>query len=225
VVIANDPSDKEKELKNLFKNDTWFRYMEVPRESLYTSWNRGVEMANGEIIGFWNVDDVRNPEAVIEALRLFSNGAKVVFPPFIIKWYLNFGKISLLVKIKKITPPKFDKIEYTRSMHGGPFFLFTKELYKKIGPFDEQFKIVSDFDWCIRAAKETDSIMIGKQLAGVFRVDGNGISSGGKLIHTVENNVIAVRHNTPDKIIKIGGGIESKYKIDKLLFKGSYFDV
>lgn len=222
IIIANDPSSEERKLNEVFSNG-WIDFFEVPRESLYTSWNRGITLAKNDIIGFWNVDDIRSAEAVLDGINLIKNGAEIVYFPFLIKWYLNIFNYSFLVKKKTVYPPKFEQNEFRRSMHCGPFFLFTKELYKKVGPFDEQFKIVGDFDWCVRAAKKTDRFALSKKNAGTFRVDGGGLSSGGKPIHVVENNIVCARHGAYDKIRLADDGLATKYKSDFILHKGEYF--
>ena len=81
----------------------------VSRESLYASWNRGINLAKGDVLGFWNVDDVRYPEAVIDAIDLINKGAELVYFPFMIKWHINLFGFSLLVKRKRVKPPVFDK--------------------------------------------------------------------------------------------------------------------
>lgn len=205
IIISNDTSDwtKNKLEEFIDKNNatSWFRVFNVPRESLYASWNRGVGLAKNDIIGFWNVDDIRYPEAVADAVKLIKeNGAELVYFPFIIKWYLNFFGLALLVKRKNIVPPVFDKREFTRSMHCGPFFVFKKSLYDEIGSFDEQFKIVGDFDWCIRAAKVSDKFARSDKIAGVFgRYYGSNLS-GGNERHAMENNLVYARHGVEDKI-------------------------
>ncbi len=229
IVIANAPSEKEKELKEIFKNNPWFVFAEVAREPLYASWNRGVESAKNEIIGFWNVDDIRYPEAVIDGLRLLKEGAELVYFPFIIKWYLKIFRFSLLVKQKKIEPPVFERREFVRSMYCGPFFIFKKSLYEKVGPFDEQFKIVGDFDWCVRAAKITDKFVLSDKIAGVFRVDkalgalgisGAGLSGGrANARHLAENNIVCVRHGIKDKIQPADENLMKEYNSDKIVCK------
>ncbi len=42
-------------------------------------------------------------------------------------------------------------------MLAGPFFMFTPNIYNKVGSFDDRFLIVGDFDWCLRAAQITES--------------------------------------------------------------------
>lgn len=225
IVIANSPAEKENKFGEFFKNKTWLSFIKVPRESLYATWNRGVGLAKGSIIGFWNVDDARRPEAMIDALNLFNVGAQLVYFPFLIKWYLNIFNFSFLVKRKKIVPPIFDRNEFTRSMHCGPFFLFSKEFYKKVGPFDEQFKIVGDFDWCVRAAKISNNFVLSEVNAGEFRVDGGGLSAGGKHRFKVENSVVFKRHDIPIKLKGITEKEIEKFNFSRILHKGNFINL
>ena len=216
VIVSNDTSVvTRKKLEEFIKtNNTkdWLRVCHVSRESLYASWNRGVALAKNDIIGFWNVDDARYPDAVTDAVKLVKeNGAELVYFSFIIKWYLKFFGLAFLVKKKKIIPPVFDRREFTRSMHCGPFFIFSRSLYDKVGPFDEQFKIVGDFDWGIRAAKISDQFARSDKIAGVFgRYYGSNLS-GGNQRHAVENNIVYARHGVPDKIQPVAGGMSGEY--------------
>ncbi len=79
IVIANKPTLREQQFGKDFSSKPWFRFIPVELEPLYASWNRGVEMAKGEVVGFWNADDVRYFEGVVEADQLFKNGAQLVY--------------------------------------------------------------------------------------------------------------------------------------------------
>ncbi len=107
----------------------------------------------------------------------------------------------------------------------GPFFLFTKSLYARVGPFDEQFKIAGDFDWCVRAAKVSNGFVRGKTLAGEFRVDGGGLSAGGSERHAVENQIICQRHHIIDKIKPFGSSLLEQYRADAILYQGNYLPI
>ncbi len=203
LVIANSPSSKEKSLREIFSDSPWFSFIEVKREPIYASWNRGVELTKNEIIGFWNVDDIRYPEAIIDGIRLIEDGAELVYFPL---WYLRYVRLlslRVLVKRKLILPPLFNQKEFIRSMHCGPFFIFTKSLYEKVGPFDEQFKIAGDFDWCVRAAKVSE-FKLSKEIAGEFIKDGSGLSGRQSMsLQEVENNIIYRRYSVLNKMKKI----------------------
>jgi len=102
IIISNDSTINEKRKLEKFKNlNKWIKVFYVSREPIYASWNRGVELAKNEIIGFWNVDDVRFPEAIINGIRLIKQGAELIYFPFIIRWYINFLGFTFLVTQKK----------------------------------------------------------------------------------------------------------------------------
>jgi GT2 family glycosyltransferase len=216
IVIANAPTKKEVEAFENLNKEKWFRYVEVPRESVFASINRGVDLAKGDVVGLWNVDDVRFPEALIDSDRLFKNNIDIVYFPFIIKWYLNLIGINFLIKRKIIKPPLFDKKKFTSEMHCGPFFLFRKDFYKQVGPFDEQFKISGDLDWCIRAAKISDKFVLSEKDGGVFRVDGGGLSAGRKKQHLLEDNIIKARHHLSNELKNFSAKEFSGFKINMI---------
>ncbi len=230
IVIANDATEVEKNFALKFKNENWFKFLEIGREPLYATWNRGAEMAKGEVMGFWNVDDVRFGNAIVEAEKLFQASAELVHFPFVIKRYLKLG--SWFLPLPKTTInhqiPEFSsktKSEFLAGMVCGPFFMFTKDLYNRVGPFDEQFKIAGDFDWCVRAVKVSDKVVKAKSLGGVFRVDGGGLSAGGSSRHIAENNVIYVRNHLWHKLINAEDLAIKNYRPHHLLHKGEYREI
>lgn len=216
VAVANEPSDVEKDKLNALSiENTWFRYVAVPRETIYASWNRAIDLAKGEIVTSWNADDIRYPEAIIDGLKYFENGHDLVYFPFVYKRYLKLGGFSLLVKRRIVQPDEFQINEFTRSMQCGPFFMFSKEFYKKVGPFDEQFKIVGDFDWCVRAAK-IGKLVKSHVVAGVFFNKGVSLSGSRDVMHLVERNVVCLRHGINDKLTKVDSGLMDKYDVDTI---------
>jgi len=139
----------------------------------------------------------------------------LVYFPFIIKWYVNLLSFPFVVRKRIIYPPKFNREEFTKSMHCGPFFIFTKSLCKKVGPFDEQFKIAGDFDWCVRAAK-IGEFKPSREIAGEFAVYRASLSSGKNPLRETENNIIYKRNNILDKIGEIDKRLETHYDPNKI---------
>ncbi len=200
IIVFNNPTEKELKVIAKLKNKSWFRYIVVDRETVFASWNRGVRMAKGEVIAFWNADDTRFAGAIIDGYNLIKNGADLVYFPFHILWVLRFGPMAVPVKYRHISPPAYNQQEFSRSMHCGPFFMISKEFYNRVGPFDEQFKISGDLDWCVRAAKLFGKFVLSKKNAGIFNVDGRGLSAGANPLMVAENQVIYKRHGITDKL-------------------------
>jgi hypothetical protein len=185
IAISNDPTLLERnELESLNKFP-WFNVTFVPRESIYATWNRGIEQAKGEICTFWNVDDDRNLSGFVSGIKEFGQGAKIVYFPYIYLRYIVVFGLPLLVKVKKYSPPKFDRQKFSKAMYVGPFFMFLKELALKDGAFDPSFEVAGDFEWCTRMA-QTTVFTQSKVVAGIFRNDGTTLSGSRSARHKQE---------------------------------------
>jgi GT2 family glycosyltransferase len=224
IIIINSPSEKEREIISALKKYNWINYLEVDREPLYATWNRGIKMARYNNIGFWNVDDIRHPRAAVDGLKLLEQGADLVYFPFTIKWRFNILSFSVPIKKKDIKPIHFNKENFGKGMHCGPFFIFKKSLYQQVGPFDEQFKIAGDFDWCVRASKKTDKFSLSAFNGGLFRVDGQGLSAGSKKRFILENNIVLARHHLPYKLEGFNQEEISKFEINQLLYNNKFIN-
>jgi hypothetical protein len=228
IAIANDPTAREKQFEQEFFGEPWFSFISVGRESVYASFNRGVALAKGDKIGLWNVDDIRFAGAITEAEDLFTQGAELVYFPFYIKRYFKIGLWYLPLPRQKIDKqiPEFNAAtspEFKKSMFCGPFFIFTKSLYEKVGPFDEQLKISGDFDWCTRAAYKTDKFAKAKSIAGVFRVDGGGLSAGANPRRTAENNIVYIRSHAWDKMAVAQDVLMMQYRAKHIKTNNNFF--
>ena len=185
--IANEPSEAELKILNELSQEPWFNLHIVKRESIYASWNRGVRVANANTVTAWNVDDIRNVRAIRDGLNLINTGAELVYFPFTYKRYIKLLGFDVLVKRVLIDPPRFTREIFTKEMHCGPFFLFTKSLYEKIGPYDETFRIAGDYDWCVRAAKVSNTLMKSEVNAGIFEKRAGTLSGGKNPLQEQEN--------------------------------------
>lgn len=214
-IISTFPSEKEKKILGEIIKEPWCSFHEFNERGLYKAWNYGVKVSKGTILGPWNADDVRFPEAVMEAEGLVKNGAEICYFPFFLKRYISFGPISIPVVTKKVEGQvlEFEKRKFETTMTAGPHFMFTREAYKKTGPFDEQFKIAGDFDWCARAAAMGLKFSLGQKFSGVFRVDGRGLSAGANRLLVAENNIIYRRQGAFEKVISGVEDLEKNYRI------------
>ncbi len=200
IIISNNTSRKEEDLLRSAESN-WFRVLKVELEGLYASWNRGISLAHGDYIAFWNVDDIRYANAVVDGIKLLQKESSLVYFPFWYKRYIRIAGINVLAKKKLIIPPKFDRKEFTESMHCGPFFMFSKDFYEKVGPFDESFKIAGDFEWCVRAAQVSNFIK-SNEIGGEFKNNGRSLSGGRNFLHIEENDRIYKKFSVFDKLSK-----------------------
>ena len=190
IVIANDLTEEEHTVLSVLMPRPWFRLSSVERESVYASWNRGVALSASNFCTSWNVDDIRNPQAIqdgIEMLATLTHGEPgIVYFPYTYRRYVNLFGRQILVKQISVNPPAFDRDEFIQAMHIGPFYLYNKSAVKKVGAYDETYAIVGDYEWQARAAHGDVTFLHCKTKAGIFRNDGQSLSGSRSKKHAHE---------------------------------------
>ncbi len=198
IIISNASSDYEQQRLAQTKLLSNFpcNIIYCARESLYTTWNRGIAAARYSIVTFWNVDDIRFAPAIKEGIEKITRGADVIYFPFIYKRYVRILNFPILVKRRIIKPIVYDRALFQKGMHCGPFLMISKQAFNKNGYFDTDFTISGDFDWCSRAATNNLVFVRGDVIAGIFTNDGRTLSGSRSAVQVQENNKILSRLHT-----------------------------
>lgn len=196
IIAANDPSPTERAIFESFA-EKWperVKVIVVPRESLYASWNRCILASKVDLLAIANVDDIRTPQSLEQQVARLEKSPEASF---------CYGPFSIVnqfpaVEGRKISPPLFDPVEFTRSMHLGPFFIWRKAVHEKIGYFDEQFRSGGDFDFAIRLALQGTGVRT-NELLGYYYNSSAGLSTGSDL-QPIERTMIELRYGIYDKL-------------------------
>ncbi len=193
ILVANDSSAEERGfLKPL---QVPFIVLQVPREPIYASWNRGVRHAQGDFVTFWGVDDTRHAPAISQGVtELYSTNADIAYFPFRYHRFISIWGFLMLAKIRIFMPPLFDKERFTREMHLGPHFMVRRSLFERIGYFDESFRIAGDFEFQTRSAQQGAHFIRIPIRSGIFRNDGTTLSGSRAALHSEENTRIMSLH-------------------------------
>jgi hypothetical protein len=202
VLVANDPTPAEQDhLRQLVDalGGSAIR-LDVPRESLYASWNRGIAASSGLCVAIWNVDDTRYADALIEGYRLIADGCEIVDFPFAtvreIRWW---GPLT--TRRQRRLPPQYNPVNFRRKTRTSPFFMFSRAVYDRVGLFDEHFRIAGDFDWCARLAARTAKFCTGTALSGTFFLRGTNLSGSGNPLEDVEDDIVLLRQGLWDELV------------------------
>ncbi len=164
-------------------------------KGLYSSWNTCIKKANGSYLAIWNVDDRRTPNSLdIQSKLLFKKNISFA--------YGNFNVVSSHdnknARIKLIDISKLSSDELNKSMIIGPFFMFKKNVVKKIGYFDEKLKSASDFDFALRLANQYKGSYTKKNL-GYYLDEGKGLSTSKRIDTEFETDFIYFRYGIRKK--------------------------
>jgi glycosyltransferase involved in cell wall biosynthesis len=195
VIVANDVQPDERAQIEAFAADTPnVRVLYVGRESLYASWNRGVEAAAGQVIGFWNADDARTSAGIIDGVQRIRGGCEIVYFAYEIHNPPN--------PVRLFAARPTDEAGHRRRMEAGPFFLFRRDLFERVGRFDERFLVIGDWEWIVRAldkAKFCHSTVN----AGAFYIHGGNLSNTGNQRELAELAVVRLLHGMTDDLTPV----------------------
>lgn len=209
VIVANDPTRAESDhLRQLVRRAETagaprVRLLTVPRETLYASWNRGLQAASAPVFGPWNVDDSRHAAGLLAQLALLDAGCELVDAPFnrvlrARRWPGRDRRIVQPVRFQPNAPLE----ALTPKALLGTFFMTTRALYERVGPFDEQFRIAGDYDWSVRVMRLQDAVRfcVSEVCAGDFILHGDNLSSVGSAREFAEVNLIFMRLGLWDQV-------------------------
>lgn len=170
--IVVDGASTDGSVEILKNQNSKLRYLSEPDTGIYNAMNKGIKMATGEFLLFINSGDELADDKVVESLQksLFSDTEIASGGLTLIS-----NKSSLL-----LLPPNEVSLSYC--MRAGlthPNTVIRKTLFEKYGLYNEQNKIVSDWEFFLIAAG-LNSCNYQKLDFAVARFYEDGISSNNK---------------------------------------------
>lgn len=124
------------------------RIYSEPDKGIYDALNKGIEKANGDVIGFVHSDDLlATPKILEHIVNIFkSQNSDGVYGNLRYVKKNNTNKVIRNWKSKAFTPAILNR----GWMPPHPTVFLRKEVYQDIGYFDINYKISADYDFLIR---------------------------------------------------------------------------
>ncbi len=200
------------------------RWISEPDRGLSHALNKGIAMAQGEVIGELNADDVYEPgalAAVGAALRdsadsmwltgycriIDAEGREIRRPVTAYKnWLLRHYSLGLYL---------------THNFVSAPATFFRREALADASGFDERYRISVDYDLQLRIARRHDPIVVQRHLAA-FRMADGSLSMSGFCTQFSEHAEQARRHGEGHRVAvalnqAISAGIVGTYEALRLV--------
>jgi len=231
VLDHNEPTPKELIIVDKYKKQ--YPHLIIhnivrPVVPVSASINRCINTASGKYLCIGNADDLRTPDSIELMCRTLDNYAEIGF---------TYGDFTVVNEFSRREGPlvvtmEFNRIEFIRGMHVGPFFMWRSSLTPIVGYWDEQFLSGGDFDFAVRLALISNGKKTPGNL-GYYLNMGQGASSGGthvpREIQPIERTVIEFRYGQYDKTILLNGfryvSRAKKYRLDKMLVSGEWHPI
>jgi glycosyltransferase involved in cell wall biosynthesis len=116
-----------------------YKWISEKDRGISDAFNKGIALATGDIIGMINADDFYEPDAVQQVVDHFQEGE------------IFYGDLRLLRKERVDFVVKGDHELLPRLMTiNHPTVFVKKEVYKKLGVFDESYACAMDYDLLLR---------------------------------------------------------------------------
>ena len=198
ILVHNDPTDEELEIIQRFISPhIRVIHLAVKREGLYASWNRGIMAANGKYLAIWNVDDIRTPNSLLaQRQSLDESGAAISYGDFY--GTRSYGPIA--EKLYEYDEYAFCKKEAFKRHIIGPFPMWRKDIHDTVGYFDEQFRLVSDYEFQLRVIRHYPLVKAAPVLGYYLENAGHKLSSN-RLLQSRERTAVELRYRMFDKIL------------------------
>lgn len=200
LLLFNDPtSDEEEIVRKYIENKSYFKYIRIARESLYATWNRGIHLAQGEYIANWNVDDCREPDSLKRQADALDRHPECAVAYGDTISVLNFGDKKGRRNVERSFTTKSSPL-FKHSFFMSCFPMWRKSIHNQVGYYDEQFKLVGDFEFQVRMAYFYDFIKV-DGILGYFLSGGGGTRLSQQIsTHSIEDNLVYMRYGAFFKV-------------------------
>ena len=148
IIIDGVSTDNTLNIIDKYKNKISYFCSEAD-SGIYEAMNKGVKVSTGDYLFFLNADDTFLHENIIKlvAHKLTQTKAELVYGDLM---FLN--KETGKGYIKKQN--KLNKIYLLKNTPCQPSLFFKRSVFDKCGLFNENYKIVSDYEWILKAFLE-----------------------------------------------------------------------
>ncbi|NEU09997.1 glycosyltransferase [Flavihumibacter sp. R14] len=202
----------------------FIKHIIIPElEGLYTSWNKGIQLARGKYIAIWNTDDIRMPCSLSDQAIALDEDLDAA---------MSYGDFIIVGKYgdregRPVMEPRFkdNSKAFLREHHIGCFPMWRKEIHKSVGYFDEQFRLVADLDFQIRVSLKYPLVKVNTMLGYYLENTPSNLSSNRKL-QRMERTALNTRYSNFDLLhLPYLFGSLKKVKISKYKWYDAYHDI
>lgn len=187
--IFIDGMSQDKTLEIIYKNKKDLERLGITVKiisekdtGIYNAMNKGISLATGKVIGILNSDDYYS-ERTLELVNKEIKENDILI-----------GSMYIVRGVKKEKVDSNIKELNKRMSICHPATFIKSNVYKKIGGFDESFKIAGDYDFLSKCYKNNLSIKVIEDI--LVQMDGGGVSNQTKFLKRIiyENNIVRQRN-------------------------------
>ena len=151
IVVDGGSTDGTLELIGAYRASYRFHWISEPDDGMYEAINKGVSIANGQVLAFLNSDDLYLPWSAEVAVReLQQPGIELIYGDLgVLHAKTNSEAESFYIQFY----PDFNLRHYSFvGTIGQPTVYWRRSLMQRIGLFDTRYRLIGDCEYWLRAA-------------------------------------------------------------------------
>lgn len=161
IVVDGGSSDGTVELLRRFDETPTFRWVSEPDTGVYSAVNKGLRLAQGEILAYLNTDDRYFDYSVESAVAsLLRNPDDVFVYGDLLRFHLKESWGELI-----FYPPFSSRYVQRAHLISQPTVFFRRRLLTEVGFFDESYRLAADIDYWARTAQVASGRKVDEVLA------------------------------------------------------------
>lgn len=124
------------------------RWISEPDKGIYDAMNKGIRMAEGDVVGILNSDDFFFDDKVLENINktFVEHDTDCIFANLV---YVNANNTDTIERIWKGSPYKEGRFKYGW-VPAHPTFYVKRECYERLGGYDLTYQVSADFELMLR---------------------------------------------------------------------------
>lgn len=202
IVIDGGSSDSTAALVKEHGNRVT-RFVSEPDAGVYDAFNKGLRLATGDVIAYLNCGDTYTSARVVSRMveALSDDEIQAVFADVLIVDLRSPGHVIRRYNSKGFSPGRMGY----GLMPAHPSLFIRREVYRRVGEYDPNFKIAGDFELCVRIFV-TASIRYRYLNEAVVKMPTGGLSNRGwrsKLTITREMNKACATNHVRTNFVKL----------------------
>lgn len=201
IVVDGGSTDETIEIIQQFSEKKVIVISE-PDNGIYDAFNKGIKMATGDIIGFVHSNDrLIDKNVITNVVNKFSSDAvEAVYGGLL---YIDVSKGRKVVR--KWRPEAISKTGlFFGQMPPHPTLFFRSDVYARLGFYDTNFKIASDYDFILRYFNnQTGKAVCLNQYLYEMKIGGISNAGIGNQLRKIYEEYLIIRSHKMNALVTI----------------------
>lgn len=186
------------------------KFVSEPDNGIYNAMNKGIKLAEGEYLAFMNAGDSYYDNDSLQKFLVSGLDKDII--------YSDIYVVSKKSYIKSY-PDKLDKHFWLLDCLPHQAALIKREMFKKYGLYNEQNRIVSDYEkWLEFIYKNNCTYKHLNFVSARFNDSGISNNKAGKACHNSERNRVIDKYFTPEEIKECFSRVKTHYSLAEQIF-------